>query len=107
MDDPQKVRTPSHKLLNSTGWDGAPDNVISLRLERISEETRELLLAACRAASMDGFLLAAALIPAKIDGEGYSLIDEARQGSGFTNLAHGADLGPLFLWATERLKGRK
>jgi hypothetical protein len=56
---------------------------------------------------MDGFLLAAALIPAKIDSDGDSLIDETRQGSGFTNLDHGSDLSSLLLWASERLKGRK
>jgi hypothetical protein len=107
MKDPHELRAPSQQPSGSTSWDGAPDAIIAKRLERISQELRQILLAACCAASMDGFLFVAALIPANIDKDGYAYIDETRQGTGFTNLDHGSDPISLLLYAVERLKRRR
>jgi hypothetical protein len=90
----------------SNGWDRSPDEIVPGRRERISEESRQILLAACHAATMDGFLLISVLVPAKVNEKGFALIDESRQGASFSNIADG-DLASLLLWAAERLKGRR
>src|SRR5689334_22067029 len=104
MNHSRKLQTPSLLTTGSTGRDGTPDHVIPQR-RPVSEELRQILLAACRAATMDGFLLAAALIPARLDKNGYAVIDRARLGTSFTNLEHEEQLSSLFLLAAQRLKG--
>jgi hypothetical protein len=107
MKHPHELPAPAQHPSGSIAWDGAPDAVIPGRLERISEESRQILLAACRACTIDGFLLAAAVIPAKTDKDGNAYIDESRRGSTFTNLEHGSDLTSLLLYAAERSKRRQ
>ena len=107
MKHPHELRAPSQQPSGSTAWDGAPNEVIPGRLERISEESRQILLAACRACTIDGFLLAAAVIPAKMDKDGYAHVDESRRGSTFTNLDHSSDVASLLLYAAERSKRRQ
>ena len=108
MKHPHELRAPSQQPSGCTAWDGAPDAIIPGRLERISKESRRILLAACRACTMDGFLLAAAVIPAKVDKDGYAYIDETRRGSAFTNLDGDSDPASLLLFAAKRLnKGGK
>ena len=106
MDDSRQPRTALQKPGSHTAWDGTPDKITPHLLDRISEESRQVLLAACRAATMDGFMLVAAVIPAKTDADGYAWIDETRQASGFTNLERDSDLASLLQWAANRLKGR-
>ncbi len=108
MKYPHELSGPSQQLDTSTAWDGAPDTIIPGRLERISEESRQILLAACRACTMDGFLLAAAVIPAKMDRDGNAYIDESRRASAFSNLDDSSDPASLLLFAAARLtKGGK
>jgi hypothetical protein len=85
----------------------ASESGIPGRRERISEESRQILLAACRACTIDGFLLAAAVIPAKTDKDGNAYIDESRRGSTFTNLEHGSDLASRLQYAAERSRRRQ
>ena len=106
MKHPHELPAPAQQPTSSTAWDGEPDAIVPGRRDRISEELRQILLAACRAATMDGFLLAAAVIPAKMDKDGYAYIDESRRGSTFTNLDHGSDVASLLLYAAERSKRR-
>ena len=103
MKHPHELRTPSQQSSDPTGWDSAPDPIVPGRLERISEESRQILLAACRACTMDGFLFAAALIPAKMDKDGNAYIDESRRASTFSNLAGSSDPASLLLFAAARL----
>lgn len=107
MKNPHELRTTSQDPSGSTAWDGEPDAIIPKQLERISQESRQLLLAACRAATMDGFLLVAAVIPAKLDNDGSGYIDETRQGSAFSNLDDSSDPAALLVYAAERLKRRQ
>jgi len=100
------IQRLNSKARGSTAWDGEPDEITPGRRKQISQELRQILLAACRAATMDGFLLVAAVIPAKVNKDGYAYIDETRRGSTFTNLAEGADLGSFLTYAAERMKGR-
>jgi hypothetical protein len=107
MKDPLKLLTTAPEPSGSAAWDGEPDEILLGRRERISQELRQLLLAACRAATMDGFLLAAAVIPAKADKDGYASIDDSRRASAFSNLDDASDPSSLLLWAGERLKRRQ
>ena len=105
MDDPRKLRT-SGQDSGSAGWDGEPDPITPGQRDRISPESRHILFAACRAATMDGFLLVAVLVPATTDKNGYSHVDNSRSGNVFTNLAHGCDEVSLLQWGVDRLKGK-
>ena len=103
MKYPLESPTTPRGLRGST-WDGEPDEIQLGNSERISQELRQMLLASCRAATMDGFLLAAAVIPAKTGRDGYAYLDENRPSSVFTNLDDTSDPSALLLMAGERLK---
>jgi len=107
LKDSHELRSTPQEPGGSTAWDGEPDAIIPKNLDRISEESRQILLSACRAATMDGFLLVAAAIPAKLDKDGAGYIDESRQGSAFSNLDDSSDPAALLLYAAERLKRRR
>ena len=71
MNYPHELSTSPPQTIDSTAWDGEPDEIQLGNSERISQELRQILLASCRAATMDVFLLAAVVIPAKTCGGGY------------------------------------
>jgi hypothetical protein len=56
---------------------------------------------------MDGFFLAAAVIPAKRDKDGYALVDDSRRGSAFCNLDEVSDPSSLLPLAGKRLTRRR
>ena len=96
--DEFKIARESHSAPECPKWDGTPDEITPGNLERISEESRQILLAACRAATMDGFLFVGCVIPAQLDRDGYGTIDRTRSGSLFTNLADESDPVSLLLY---------